>query len=148
MGIKELIWKKHGSGWKIIRETWMPKKKAVRAKKTDQLKYFVSSQLFKWVNSWANQDVKTYISFYSKGFMGMRKSRSEWEAYRHHALKNNSRMSIKVSNIQLHKNGNLIEVNFTQRFKSDRFSDVGIKQLVWKKMGSDWKIFNEMWVPS
>jgi len=148
IGIKELIWAKNESGWKIIKETWMPKEKTSWAKKSDNLKNFISTQLLNWVNAWGNQNINLYMSFYSKDFTGTKKTRSEWGTHRNHALKTNSNMSIQVSNIQLHVNKNTIEVNFTQRFKSDRFSDVGIKELIWKKMGSDWKILKETWLPS
>ena len=80
--------------------------------------------------------------------MGTKRSRSEWEAYRHRALKANSNITIQVSNIHLHQNEETIEVNFKQRFKSDHYSDVGIKELVWRKTGSGWKILKETWIPS
>lgn len=148
IGIKELIWTKYGSDWRIIKETWMPKEKTSWIKEADYSMNFVNSQLLNWANSWENQDVSSYISFYSKSFIGTKKSRSEWEAHRHHALKANSNLSIKVNNIKLHKTEDLIEVNFIQRFNSDRFSDVGIKELIWIKTGSDWKILKETWLPS
>jgi murein L,D-transpeptidase YafK len=137
-----------GNDWKIIKEAWEPKNETSRAKKSNDLKNLVSSQFLNWVDAWGNQNINLYMSFYSKEFMGKKRSRSEWEAYRHHALQTNSNMSIQVSNIQLHQNEETIEINFTQRFKSDRFSDVGIKELVWKKMGSGWKIHKETWIPS
>ncbi|MBT6225872.1 MAG: hypothetical protein HOI47_04345, partial [Candidatus Scalindua sp.] len=53
-----------------------------------------------------------------------------------------------VSNIQLQKEGNdKLKVNFTQNFKSDGFSDTGIKELILLKKGTDWKIVKESWIP-
>jgi len=48
----------------------------------------------------------------------------------------------------LSQNKNIIELNFVQKFNSDKYSDVGIKELVWINDGSDWKILKETWMPS
>ena len=34
-----------------------------------------------------------------------------------------------------------------KNFKSDRYSDIGIKKLIWVKNGSNWKITKESWKP-
>ena len=34
---------------------------------------------------------------------------------------------------------NTVEINFTQTFKSDEYSDIGLKKLIWVKNGSDWR---------
>jgi len=148
VGIKELIWKNNETGWKIIKETWIPKDDSSEAKELDKPINFVSSNLLNWLKAWQNQNINVYVSFYSKDFQDPERSRSEWEAYRHRALKANSGISIQVSNIKVHQREKIIEVNFTQHFKSDIFSDVGIKELVWKKKGNSWKIIRETWVPS
>ena len=44
-------------------------------------------------------------------------------------------------------NKNIIRVSFIQRFKSNKFSDVGLKELVWKKDTEVWKIIKETWKP-
>ena len=41
----------------------------------------------------------------------------------------------------------VVDINFTQTFKSDEYSDIGVKELVWVKNGSDWKIIKETWIP-
>jgi murein L,D-transpeptidase YafK len=148
IGIKELIWAKNEGTWRIIKETWMLNEETLRVKETNNSKNFISSQLLNWVDAWGNQNINLYISFYSKNFMGTKRSRSEWEAYRHRALKANSNITIQVSNIHLHQNEETVEVSFKQRFKSDHYSDVGIKELVWRKTGRGWKILKETWIPS
>ena len=40
-----------------------------------------------------------------------------------------------------------VKMNFTQTFKSDTYSDIGIKELIWGGNGSDWRIFKETWLP-
>ena len=56
-------------------------------------------------------------------------------------------MSIQLQNIQTSQSKNTVENNFIQTFKSDGYSDTGIKELVWVKNGSDWRIIKETWKP-
>ena len=101
-----------------------------------------------WLKAWEHQDVNTYLSFYSNKFKKLKVSQAQWRNNRHHALKANKNLSIQVSNIQTSQNKNIIELNFIQRFNSKKYSDVGIKELVWIKTGGDWKILKETWMPS
>jgi adhesin transport system outer membrane protein len=41
-----------------------------------------------------------------------------------------------------------VEVNFTQEYKSDGYTDTGIKELLVEKKGTDWKIIKETWMPA
>jgi len=140
-GRKELVVEKKRSGWKIIKETWMTTSALAGTPKQ------VTANLAKWLNAWEDQDVNTYLSFYSDKFKTQRGSRAKWRNARHSALKANKNISIKVVNIQTYQNKNVTEVNFIQEFNSDKFSSIGIKELVWKKTGSDWKILKETWMP-
>ena len=108
----------------------------------------VTDKLAGWLKAWEHQDVNTYLSFYSNKFKTPKDSRAKWSNARHRALKANKNLSIQVSNIQTSQNKNIIELNFIQRFNSKKYSDVGIKELVWIKTGGDWKILKETWIPS
>lgn len=147
-GIKELLVEKKATDWKIINETWMPADALANDKSsTDRLKQ-VTDKLSGWLKAWEHQDVNTYLSFYSNQFKTPKGSRAKWRNTRHRALKANKNLSIQVSNIQTSQNKNIIELNFIQRFNSKKYSDVGIKELVWIKTGGDWKILKETWMPS
>ena len=147
-GIKELLVEKKGTDWKITNETWMPADALANDKSsTDRLKQ-VTDKLAGWLKAWEHQDVNTYLSFYSNKFKTPKGSRAKWSNARYRALKANKNLSIQVSNIQTSQNKNIIELNFIQRFNSKKYSDVGIKELVWIKTGGDWKILKETWMPS
>ena len=107
----------------------------------------VSSQLLSWVKAWENQNITLYLSFYSKDFKAQKKSRSIWENYRRRSLGHSSQISIQISNIQMHKIKNIINVTFNQKFKSNKISDNGKKELSWKKEDRKWKIIKESWSP-
>jgi len=147
-GIKELIVEKKGADWKIIKETWMPadatSKKINATDHTRQIK----DKLATWMRAWEDQDVNTYISLYSNKFKTPKNNRAKWRNSRLHALKASKNLSIRASNLKIDQNKNITELNFTQEFNSDKYSDVGIKELVWIKEGSDWKILKETWMSS
>ena len=110
----------------------------------------VTDKLARWLKAWKYQDVNTYLSFYSDKFKAPKGSRtkSKWRNSRYRALKTNKNISIQLSNLQINSSKKTIELNFIQEFNSDKYSSVGIKELVWEKTGSDWKIVKETWISS
>lgn len=108
----------------------------------------VVSQFLIWLKAWEGGEVNAYLSFYSKNFKDPKKSRNEWEQERRFILRRNSGIIIQVSNIEMKQNDETIEMSFVQDFKSDRVSDIGRKELVWKNEGNRWKIIKETWKPS
>jgi len=110
-------------------------------------KELVSKHIEKWVRAWEKQDMELYLSFYSKEFKGSKERHADWRTSRQAAFKRPTNISIQLQNIQISQNKGTVEINFTQTFKSDGYSDIGIKELVWVKNGSDWRIIKETWMP-
>ncbi len=108
----------------------------------------VVSQFLIWLQAWQGRDVNAYLSFYSKNFKDPKISRKEWVSQRRFALSRNSGITIQVSDIQMKQNDETIEMSFVQDFKSDRVSDIGRKELIWKNEGNRWKIIKEIWKPT
>ena len=88
-----------------------------------------------------------YLSFYSKEFKGSKEGHADWRISRQAALKKHTNISVQLQNIQISQGKDTVDIHFTQTFKSDGFSDIGVKELVWAKKGSDWKIIKETWIP-
>lgn len=148
-GVKELLLEKKGTDWKIVNETWTSADALANDKNsTDDRSNLVKNRLAGWLKAWEHQDVNTYLSFYSNKFKTPKGSHANWRNTRHRTLKANKNLSIQLSNIKTSQNKDLIEVNFIQRFNSKKYSDVGIKELVWIKNEGDWKILKETWMPS
>ena len=147
-GIKELLLEKRKAGWKIIKETWMPTGASTKNKHSASRTEQINKKLASWLKAWENQDVKTYLSFYSDKFKTPKASRAKWSNSRYRALKANKNISIQLSSLQISSSKKTIELNFIQEFNSDKFSSVGIKELVWTKTGSGWKILKETWMSS
>ena len=110
-------------------------------------KELVSKHLEKWVRAWEKQDIELYLSFYSKEFKGSKERHADWRISRQAALKRHANISIQLQNIQIYQNKDTVDINFIQAFKSDGFSDIGRKELVWAKNGSGWRIIKETWIP-
>jgi hypothetical protein len=108
----------------------------------------IISKLFNWVKAWESRNTTLYLSFYSNNFKDSKKSRSEWEAYRRKSIKKSANISIQVSNIKTYlTKKNIIRISFIQQFKSNTFSDIGLKELVWVKDANGWEIVKESWKP-
>jgi TPR repeat protein len=110
-------------------------------------KGLVSKHLDKWASAWEKQNIEVYLSFYSKEFKGSKESHADWRISRKVALKKHANISIQLQNIQIYQSKETVDINFIQTFKSDGFSDIGTKELVWAKNGSGWRIIKETWVP-
>ena len=149
-GIKELILEKKKAGWKIVKETWMPAATPIKNKHSASRTEQINAKLASWLKAWEDQDVNAYLSFYSDKFKAPKGSRtkSKWRNSRYRALKANKNISIQVSNLQISSSKKIVELNFLQEFSSDKFSSVGIKELVWGKTRGDWKILKETWISS
>lgn len=108
----------------------------------------VVSQFLIWLNAWKSQEINSYLSFYSKDFKDPKRSRESWESQRRKMLSKSSIISIEVSDIQILREDDAVEMSFIQAYKSDRISDVGKKVLVWKNEGDRWLIVKESWESS
>ena len=108
----------------------------------------ITSSLFTWANAWENKNTGLYFSFYSRNFKDPKRSYSAWKNHRQRSINRASNISISIAKIKIDKlKNNTIRVTFTQKYKSNKNSDVGIKQLLWKKEKSKWKILKETWRP-
>ena len=108
----------------------------------------ITQKLISWINAWQSQNIPLYLSFYSTEFKDPKRSYSQWKAQRQKSLKNSSNIAIKITDIKAQiSNKIFIKVTFIQRYISDTVSDTGIKEMIWKKEESNWKIIKETWKP-
>ena len=147
-GLKELVLEKNNDDWKIVKETWVQGKKITKKSLSIKPTKFINGALSGWLKAWAKQDISSYLSFYSDQFKDSKYGLAKWQASRKIALEKNNNLSIEASNIQLSESLNEIKLNFTQQFKSDKYSDIGVKELVWVKNSGSWKILKETWISS
>jgi ketosteroid isomerase-like protein len=146
-GVKVLVLEKNKNDWKIVKETWVQGKKITKNSSIKPTK-FINGELSEWLKAWAKQDVNTYLSFYSDQFKDSKHDLAKWQDSRKRALEENNNLSIEASNVKISESLNKIKLNFTQLFKSDKYSDVGVKELIWIKNDGHWKILKESWINS
>jgi hypothetical protein len=108
----------------------------------------VVSQFLIWLKAWEAQKINSYLSFYSKDFKDSKRPRESWEDQRRKDFGSSSGVSIEVSDIQILRADDAVEMSFIQSYKSDRISDVGKKVLIWKNEGDRWMIVKESWESS
>ena len=115
-GFKELIVEKKGTDWKIIKETWTPANKSAKNSFHSPQTKQVIHKFASWLGAWENQEVNSYISFYSNKYKGLKSNHVQWRNNRTRALETNKNISIRTSNLQIDQHKNRIELNFIQKF--------------------------------
>lgn len=112
-------------------------------------KEFFFNYLGKWIRAWENQNLESYYSFYAKDFKGRQEGHLDWKIARQVTIKKLTHISIDLKNIQIVQNQDeeIVKTNFIQTFKSDQYSDVVKKELVWGKYGIEWRIIKETALP-
>ena len=100
-----------------------------------------------WRQAWSNQDVNSYLSFYSNSEFIPKNGVSfeTWKQGRYGSVQGPKFIKVKTDNLQVTPiSKDMIRVSFYQRYYSDRFKDDIDKVLLWKKAGGQWKIVQEV----
>lgn len=102
----------------------------------------------KWLESWKNKDLKSFISNYSptKYKDNFRKSFSEFKNYKRAVFSNPGNPTIDAQQVSIIEfKGNAV-ISYIQKYESKTIQDIGIKRLYLKKDEYyQWKIISETW---
>lgn len=98
-----------------------------------------------WGQAWSQQDSEAYLAFYSETFRSADKlSRSKWEEQRKTRLQTPSFIRVKISRLETKVlNNEIVSVQFSQRYQSDRFRETSRKLLLLKYEDNQWRILQE-----
>ena len=98
-----------------------------------------------WKIAWESQNVPKYLSFYASDFLSPKHpNHSSWRAARKRNLTKPRFIEINLSNIEAVALGvDLIQVVFSQHYKSNLFDDEVTKSMVWSLKEGEWKIVSE-----
>lgn len=105
----------------------------------------IYAALKKWQNAWQQLDSNSYISSYSPNFTSQQfSSHRNWANSRQHRIQSQQWVKLKLSGIIIfiREDGKYV-AKFTQDYKSDSFSEVSRKQLLFKKYDNGWLIVSE-----
>ena len=105
----------------------------------------IYAALERWKDAWQTLDADSYISSYSPRFHHQQyTSHSNWVNARQQRLQSQQWVKLKLSGIVIFiRDDGRYVANFTQDYKSDSFSDVSRKQLLFEKHPNGWLIVAE-----
>jgi len=114
--------------------------------KLDDIKRYI----FEWKNAWENKDFDKYISFYSKNFRWEGGGLREWINYKRRNILTKNYIKVNISHLtilayrdELKEEPTYYVVEFLQEYKSDTYSDKGIKRMYVIKEDGKLKILSE-----
>lgn len=108
----------------------------------------ISTAIEGWVNSWQNEDLKSYLSFYHKKEFRdkSRGSYFQFAAYKKAVFSNPGKPVVNIKNLTLMQTGDYAIAVFKQEYESATIKDLGKKMLYLKKDEYyQWKIVSEQW---
>lgn len=111
---------------------------------TDSERRVVLNTILAWRKAWVEGDVATYIAAYEPSFKGELPSRAAWEKQRRARVAGGN-VIVRIENMAVRVMPEEANAEFTQRYVSRTYEDVGLKTLKLRKMGGKWLIVEETW---
>jgi len=105
--------------------------------------------LREWAKAWASQDVAAYLSFYSPSFVpGRGLSHQAWKEQRQVRVSAPMFINITLSEVTVsQQDQDLVQVHFSQHYRSNTINDQVRKELLFKKENGQWRITRERLLP-
>lgn len=105
----------------------------------------VEASVRAWAEAWASKDMKAYLSAYGTEFDPPGKqSRKEWEDERRSRILGKSRISVKLSELQVQVQGSQATAKFRQAYSADGLQMSSRKTLEMRKVNDRWLIVREI----
>lgn len=104
----------------------------------------IRSMVDGWLNAWSEMDIDAYGDYYARDFRGRGMDREGWLRYKDRLNRKYEFIRVTRKELTARPEGaNRARVSFVQRYESDRYQGVGVKRLVLKREGGQWKIYRE-----
>jgi outer membrane protein assembly factor BamD len=107
----------------------------------DEIMQFLSL----WKNYWENKEIDAFISLYSPDFIYQDMDRERWKEKKRESFEKYNSIKIEIEGVNIENNGTHAKVNFLEKFRGDKFTEISSKTLWLKKIEGKWKIFREVW---
>jgi hypothetical protein len=109
------------------------------------LETYLIEQVKHWATAWSNKDFSAYSNFYSTQHMPNFKTHDAWLDYRRKRIVRPGFIKVDISNIRVRaQTKNRAIIDFRQYFDSPNYSDKVVKRLAFNRVGSQWKIIEEV----
>jgi murein L,D-transpeptidase YafK len=119
---------------------------AARTLKTTGIEHEIAAMVDGWLKAWSAKDIDQYASYYSRDFRSQGGAdRDAWIRYKHQLNKKYRFIRVTRKNkLTIEQGKGQSTVSFVQSYASNAFKTLGIKKLVLKREGNQWKIVREM----
>ena len=119
---------------------------AGRNLKKPGIEHEIAAMIDGWLKAWSSKDIDQYASYYSRDFRSQGGAdRDAWIRYKNQL--NQKYRFIRVSRkdkLTIKQGERQSTVSFVQNYSSNAFNTTGIKKLILKREGNQWKIVREM----
>lgn len=109
-------------------------------------KSLVTNTIEGWLNSWREEDLNTYLSYYDTQHFKSKVNGNfaKFKQYKAAVFSNPGKPNINLRNISILKSKDYLIAIFVQQYSSGRINDTGVKTLYFRQDENyDWKIFAE-----
>lgn len=97
-----------------------------------------------WAAAWEAKDVNRYLAFYAPDFRSERGDAESWKNQRRRLVGKKGDINVKLEEVLARELApDRVETQFKQSYRSDGFSDVMQKSLIWQQIGGQWLIVKE-----
>lgn len=105
----------------------------------------IRTMVLAWARAWEAQQADSYLDFYDKNFIPPDgRSRKDWERSRRLRLRTPEFIRVEVDNISVAViDEHAGSVFLRQHYSSDLLNDTVVKNLIVRKAGGQWRIFQE-----
>jgi len=153
---KQLFLEKSGNAWKITAEISRPddpnrgeKPPIVAAvNRFDRLltdHREIVDLVAEWADAWSSKDIHRYRACYAPDFQAQEMDLAAWIRYKESLNKLYARIRIGIEDLNIEQGLERSTATFLQRYDSSRYQAVGTKRLRLKRIGEEWKIYQETW---
>jgi peptidyl-prolyl cis-trans isomerase A (cyclophilin A) len=104
----------------------------------------VEDALRRWSTAWSSKDTATYIAAYVPEFIAAgNKNRTDWEAQRTARIKEKSKISLQLTDVDIKLMGETAVARFTQAYQADAVKSISAKTLTFSLRAGNWLIVKE-----
>jgi tetratricopeptide (TPR) repeat protein len=101
--------------------------------------------LSQWEDRWEAKDVEGFVGFYASSFKNGKMNLAAWRKYKRGVFKRAKKIHVELTPYQIVNHNNYAVVTFLQEYRTDRYSDTGIKRLFLIQENNEWRIVGEEW---
>ena len=106
----------------------------------------ITQMIDAWLKAWSSKDIKRYGAHYARDFHSQGGADLKtWLKYKDRLNRKYEFIQVSKKNLVIKKNKSKRIVYFVQTYASNQYKAVGIKRLILKREGTQWKIYRESW---